>query len=45
MSSKMLSLQCQRLYDQRDVVVHHRKLPSYPGPTDLEKLGLIPQGM
>lgn len=31
-------------YD-RHVVARHRNLPGYPGPPDLEKLGLIPQGM
>ena len=31
-------------YD-RHVVVRHINLPGYPGPTDLEKHGLIPQGM
>jgi hypothetical protein len=27
------------------VICHHGNLPGYPGPPDLEKLGLIPQGM
>lgn len=31
-------------YD-RHVITCHRNLPGYPGPPDLEKLGLIPQGM
>jgi hypothetical protein len=30
---------------ERHVVGYHRNLPCYPGPADLEKLGLIPQGM
>lgn len=31
-------------YD-RHVITHHRNLPAYPGPPDLRKLGLIPQGL
>jgi predicted transcriptional regulator len=30
---------------ERHVVNHHTNLPCYPGPADLEKLGLMPQGM
>lgn len=30
---------------ERHVINHHRNLPGYPGPPDLEKLGLISQGM
>jgi hypothetical protein len=30
---------------ERHVICHHRNLPGYPGPPDLKKLGLIPQGM
>lgn len=30
---------------ERHVVNHHKNLSGYPGPPDLEKLGLIPQGM
>ena len=30
---------------ERHVVARHRNLPGYPGPPDLERLGLIPQGM
>ena len=30
---------------ERHVVGHHRNLPCYPGPPDLEKLGLVPQSM
>jgi len=31
-------------YD-RHVITRHRNLPGYPGPPDLRRLGLIPQGM
>jgi hypothetical protein len=30
---------------ERHVVIHHTNLPCYPGPADLEKLSLEPQGM
>jgi hypothetical protein len=30
---------------ERHVVCHHTNLPGYPGPPDLEKHGLMPQGM
>lgn len=30
---------------ERHVVNYHRNLPCYPGPADLESLGLTPQGM
>ena len=30
---------------ERHMVNHHRDLPGYPGPPDLRKLGLIPQGL
>jgi hypothetical protein len=30
---------------ERHVVSYHKNLPCYPGPADLGKLGLIPQGM
>ena len=30
---------------ERHVMGYHRNLPCYPGPADLEKLGLTPQGM
>ena len=30
---------------ERHVVSYHKNLPCYPGPADLEKLGLMPQGM
>ena len=30
---------------ERHVVGYHKNVPCYPGPADLEKLGLTPQGM
>lgn len=45
----MLSLHCQWIHDQDQYeergVRLHKNLPLYPGPADLQKHGLMPQGM